>query len=299
VSSLHTPVLLQETLSFLQLKPNATVVDATLGDGGHAEAILEQTAPNGQLIGFDLDADALERARTRLTRFGRRVTFIHDSYRNLTSQLHAQGFHTLHAVLADLGVSSGELASSQRGFSFQTDGPLDMRMDPSRQTLTAAEIVNTWPEEQLLSILRTYGQEPAARALAERLVLERKKQNFQTTLQLAQAVERTTRGRRRGGIHPATRTFQALRIAVNDELSALTDFLPQAVAALEPAGRLVVISFHSGEDRIVKTAFKQFAAEKRGTILTKHVTKPARAEVLANRRSRSAKLRAFEKLTNI
>lgn len=297
--SRHTPVLLNETLSFLKLKPNATVVDATLGDGGHAAAILEQTAPHGQLIGIDLDADAIQRARERLQRFGQRVTFIHDSYRNLATQLHAQGIHTIHALLADLGVSSGELASAERGFSFQTDGPLDMRLDPSRQTLTAAEIVNTAPADQLLSILRSYGQEPAARVLAERLVLERQKQKFETTRQLALAVERITRGRRRGGLHPATRTFQALRIAVNDELGALTDFLPQAVAALEPGGRLVVISFHSGEDRIVKTAFRQFASDGLGTILTKHVTKPTRPEVLANRRSRSAKLRAFEKLTSL
>lgn len=293
----HTPVLLHETLSFLKLTPNATVVDATLGDGGHAEAILEQTAPNGQLIGIDLDTDAIRRAREHLSRFGQRVTFIHDSYKNLATHLHAQGIHTIHALLADLGVSSGELASTERGFSFQTDGPLDMRLDPSRQTLTAAEIVNTWPEAKLLSIFQTYGQEPAARALAEKLVLERKKQLFHTTFELVQVVKRVTRGGRHGTLHPATRTFQALRIAVNDELGGLTEFLPQAVEALEPGGRLVVISFHSGEDRIVKTAFKQFAADGLGTILTKHVIKPSRAEVLANRRSRSAKLRAFEKLS--
>lgn len=291
----HVPVLLTEALSYLNLQPNATVVDATLGQGGHAAAILRAIAPRGRLIGIDHDLDAVKRARENLAADADRLTIIHDSFRHLSSILNAQGIHAVHGILADLGLSSGQLGDSARGFSFQTDGPLDMRFDPSRQTLTAAEIVNTWPADKLFSILRDYGQEPAARALAARLVLERRKQNFKTTRQLALAVERITRGKRRGGIHPATRTFQALRLAVNDELGALKDFLPQALDSLKPGGRLVTISFHSGEDRIIKETFRAWDKAGRAHILTKHIIPPSRAEALANPRSRSAKLRAIER----
>ncbi len=308
----HTPVLLAETLALLDPQPGETFLDATVGAGGHAEAILEKLGPKGKLLGLDRDQSALSTTKKKFAADAR-VTLIHGSFERLEPIAQEHGFAPVDGIVFDLGLSSMELADAQRGFSFQVNGPLDMRFDQCHDTTTAADLVNRLSLAQLRSILFRYGEEPHAGRIASAIVRKRKKQKLSTTHHLLLAVldaVRTTPGR----IHPATRTFQALRIAVNRELEALTAALPQAIRLLKPGGRLAVISFHSLEDRIVKQYFRR---ESHGCIcppefpvcvcrhqasivlLTKKTMTPSQAEIEDNPRSRSAKLRGIKKRTSV
>ncbi len=303
----HVPVLLNEVLHYLQPRPGGTYIDATVGGGGHAEAILEASAPDGRLLGLDADPDALGRSHRRLHRFGRRVVLVQAYFDQLENIAHREGFVPADGVLMDLGVSSDQLEDAARGFSFLKPGPLDMRMDPSLPR-TAADLINTLDEGDLAYLIRRYGEEPHARRIARAIVRARP---IYTTTELADLVARVVPRRPRQRLHPATRTFQALRIAVNDELGALERALPQALRVLRPGGRLVVISFHSLEDRIVKQFFRREAQDcicpprqpvctcghkAQVRILTRKPVTPSPEEIERNPRSRSAKLRAVEKL---
>lgn len=303
---MHRPVLYNEIIHALQPGRGMRFVDATLGAGGHAWGLLQASQPDGVLLGMDVDPQALALASTRLAEFGRRFVPVQASYTGLSRQLVELGWESVHGVLLDLGMSSMQVDSPQRGFSFLADGPLDMRFDP-HSTLTAADLVNGLPESRLADLLHRYGEERRSRALARAIVAARP---LGTTRQLAQVVSAASPGFREG-IHPATRTFQALRIAVNGELEAIEAVLPQAVAALAPGGRLAVISFHSLEDRIVKLYFRQESRDcicpprqpvcncgHRAVIkeITRKPLQPGSEEVAANPRSRSARLRVAEKL---
>lgn len=298
----HIPVLLQAVLSFLQVRPGGVYIDGTVGGGGHAAAILDASAPDGRLLGIDRDPTALEVARKRLAPYGARVTLRHGSFAELA---HFAEFAPADGVLLDLGLSSLQLADPTRGFSFSQDGPLDMRFDPTGGGPTAADLVNTLSLKELTDILYRYGEERQARRIAAAIVAARP---IHRTSELAALIERTVG--RRGHIHPATRTFQALRIAVNRELEALEAALPQALDLLRPGGRLVVISFHSLEDRIVKQFLHRESRDcicppevpvcvcghrARVRVLTPKPVRPDNAEVTANPRARSARLRAAEK----
>ena len=273
-------------------------MDCTLGGGGHAEAILEATAPDGLLLGIDRDEEAIRRAGERLKQYGTRVRLLHEGFKNLGAILNRQGVQGVDGILMDLGISTLQLMDSERGFSFQKDGPLDMRMDRGAP-LTAAALVNSLSEPQLLQILFEYGEERWARRIARAIVHEREKSPVTRTLQLAdlirRAIPRAGRGQR---IHPATRTFQALRIAVNQELDQLSVGLTAAASFLNEGGRLCVISFHSLEDRIVKRTFKTLTQAKpaRFRLITKKPIVPGPDEIGINPRSRSAKLRALERI---
>ncbi len=303
----HLPVMVPEVLRVLDVRPGGSYVDGTVGLGGHAEAILE-AAPGGRLFGLDQDPSALEAARVRLARFGSGAVLAHGNFRDLESHARSAGFEAVDGVLLDLGVSSMQLDTPERGFSFQGDYALDMRMDPTSD-LTADDIVNTWDEEELANVIWRYGEERRSRSIARAIVARRP---VRGTRDLVNAIEQAVgRGRERQ-IHPATLTFQALRIAVNQELDSLEDALPQAHGLLDGAGaRLAVISFHSLEDRMVKDYFRlestdcvcpprtpQCVCGHVATLrlVTRRAMRPGPAEVAANPRSRSAKLRAAEAL---
>ncbi len=272
------------------------IVDGTLGLAGHARAILECLGADGCLIGFDKDSLALERSKEALASFGKRAIFIHDDFRNMAACLSRAGISGVDGILLDLGVSSPQLDEGGRGFSFKNDGPLDMRMD-CRSSLTAEEVVNVYPRPALLDILWKLGEERFARKIVERILEARARQRIRGTSELAAIIsEAVPPSYRYGRIHPATRAFQALRMTVNDEMGALEEFLSQALGCLKPGGRLVVISFHSLEDRRVKQAFKEWNSLEQGKILTKKPVMAEPDEIQGNPRSRSAKLRAFEKL---
>jgi len=291
----HIPVLLDEVLSHLDLKPGDDVADATLGGGGHASALLEAIGPTGRLLGIEWDARTLEGTRKSLERFGSRAMLVHGNYRNLDRFARACGIPSLDAVLIDLGYSSFQIDDPERGFSFRKDGPLDMRYDASGD-LTASDIVNGWSKQDLIRILRDYGEERAAGRIADTIVRDRERFMISSTAQLAAIVASAVPERSRGGkpkIHPATQAFQAIRIAVNDELGNAEAVLPEAARLLKPGGRLAVISFHSLEDRIVKRFFEE---SKELKALTARPITPSKAEIEANPRSRSAKLRIAQKI---
>jgi len=303
---MHIPVLYQEIIHALQPRRGCFYVDGTVGAGGHAEGILQASQPDGQLLGLDVDPQALSLAKDRLGVFGERAILIQASYVTLSEQVHHLGRDTVDGIVLDLGVSSIHLDTAQRGFSFQYDAPLDMRFDPD-QPVSAADLVNSLPEDALAELIYRYGEEHQARRVARAIVQARP---LLTTQQLSRVVAKVTSGGRTG-IHPATRTFQALRIAVNNELEALENGLPQAVNVLATGGRLAVIAFHSLEDRIVKGYFRR---ESRDCIcpprqpvctcghkavlreITRHPLRPSPAEVDENPRARSARLRVAEKL---
>src|SRR5437867_5955755 len=254
----HEPVLLREALEVLAVRPGGLWVDGTVGAGGHAEAILRATAPDGRLLACDRDAEALETARGRLGTFGERVLLRHADYRRLPALLDEIGAGPVSGVLLDLGISSLQLDDAGRGFSFQKDGPLDMRIDRLQPT-TAADLVNALPEERLAAILKEHGEENAATRIARAIARDRARAPVTTTRRLAEIVASAVGARGPSRIHPATRTFQALRIAVNRELDGLDRLIEQAVERLPPGGRIAVISFHSLEDRIVKRALRALA----------------------------------------
>jgi len=301
----HKPVLYHEIIHALQPKNAGQYVDGTLGGGGHARGILEASAPDGSLLGFDVDPQALALARETLAPYGQRARLIQKSYDTLAETLQEIDWDEVDGILLDLGLSSMQLDTPERGFSFQSDAPLDMRFDPTSPT-SAADLVNTLPQDELADLIYHYGEERASRRIAQAIVQARP---LQTTRQLAAVIEAVLP--RKGHIHPATRTFQALRIAVNRELDRVENVLPQAVAALRSGGRLAIISFHSLEDRIVKEFFRRESRDcicpPKQPICTcghqatlKEISRkpiiPGDAEIAANPRARSAKLRIVEKL---
>ena len=296
--SLHQSVLVSEVLEWLRPRTGKVYIDGTVGLGGHAARILESSAPDGRLIGFDKDEEALSEAHRVLSRFGERAMLIHDDFKNIPLYREAMGGKKAHGILLDLGVSSLQLNKAERGFSFLRQGPLDMRMD-RRSALTAKEIVNRFSPEKLLEILWTFGEERFARRIVSRLVEARSKKPIESTGELEAIVRKAVPARIRAGrrIHPATRTFQALRIAANGEMKSLESFLSTAPDLLEKEGRLAILSFHSLEDRAVKTAFRELRRQKAGRVLTPKPLSPSPEETDSNPRSRSAKLRVFEKMS--
>jgi len=299
----HTPVLLAEVLEWLRIRPEGIYVDATLGAGGHSAAIAERLSPGtisgrltGRLISLDRDAQALGIAQERLKEFASRVTLVHAPFSKIAEVVQELGLAKVDGVLADLGVSSMQLDRPERGFSFREAGPLDMRMssgEAAEDTLTAEEIVNRWPEKELADLLYREAEEHDSRRIARLIV---KARPIRDTAHLATVVAGARKQWGRQKLHPATKTFLALRIAVNREMEELGQFLYRTPATLNSGGRWVVLTYHSREDRPVKRAFQQ--GEKEGTlkVLTKHVIVPSEEEQEANPRSRSAKLRCAEKV---
>jgi len=286
----HAPVLADEVLADLALKAGMIVVDGTVGLGGHASRICEILGPSGHLVGLDRDPHALAHAKSRLQPAPCAVSLIHARYSEIASVLRAIRVDRIDACLLDLGVSSYQLEVPERGFSFSRNGPLDMRMDPTSGQ-TAAKLVSELSEAELADIFYHFGEERHARRIARSIVDARAKATINTTGDLAEIVRRTVHGR--GRIHPATRVFLALRIAVNDELGELERGLAAARDLLKATGRLAVLTFHSLEDRMVKNTFRAWCASGAFSLVHKKVTKPGRAEILANRRARSAKLRTI------
>ena len=281
-------------MGLLDPRPGQVVVDATLGSGGHAGEILKRIGPEGRLIGIDQDPEAIGRCRERLKGFSQ-VEFFQENFSDLDLVLHHLNLEAVDAVIMDVGLSTEQLESAERGFSFLKEGPLDMRMDPGRP-LKAGDLVNELSQEDLENIFRRYGEERWSRRIAGAILRERTRRPIETTAELVRLVEKAVPKRfQHGRLHPATRVFQALRIAVNGELQALETGLSKAFRALGPGGRLAVISFHSLEDRIVKRAFRGWAGEGRGRLLTAGPIQPACEELGRNPRSRSAKLRGIEK----
>ena len=279
--------MLAEVLELLAVKPGGLFVDGTLGLGGHAEELLRQSAPDGRLLGLDRDSETLALATERLQAFGARARFVHADYREIPSLLKGD---PADGILLDLGISSVQLDDPERGFSFQADGPLDMRMDRSHGE-TAAEVVNRLGEPELADLIFRFGEEPGSRRIAKAIATARRKARIRSTAELA-AIVRGAAPRPKPGLHPATRTFQAIRIRVNRELEGLGDTLAALARALKPGGRLAVIAFHSLEDREVKEAFRGIEHEGFRR-LTKKPLRPTDAEVARNPRARSARLRGL------
>jgi len=295
----HTPVLLREVLEWLRIKPEGTYIDATLGAGGHSAAIAQRLIsgaipgrPSGRLISLDRDAQAIELARERLKTFGATVTLVQSAFSRIATVAQELGLPHADGVLADLGVSSMQLDRAERGFSFREAGPLDMRMDRS-ETITAEEIVNRWQEKELADLLYRKGEEHDSRRIARAIVRARP---IRDTAHLATVVAGARKQRGRQRLHPATKTFLALRIAVNRELEELGQFLLRAPATLASGGRWVVLSYHSLEDRLVKRAFQEGERQGMLRVLTKHVIQAGEEEIGSNPRARSAKLRCAEKV---
>ncbi len=307
---MHVPVLLEEAVSRLVVDPDGVYVDCTVGAGGHLSYLAKRLSEKATVVGIDKDARVLEKARKNLSEIPLKVVLIHSDFRHLRAVLRATGINEVHGILLDLGVSSFQLDEAARGFSYQEEGPLDMRMDTEQQ-LSAWHLVNEWPEEHLVRIIWELGEERYARRIARQIIKEREIKPINTTSELVKIIKKAVPGKAKKDKHPARRTFQALRIAVNDELGALNEVLPQAVEVLVRGGRIAVITFHSLEDRIVKNFFKR---ESSGClcpadqpvctcnhqpclkILTKRPVTPAESELAANPRSRSAKLRVAEKI---
>lgn len=305
----HVPVMAREVGQFLNAGPHQRFLDGTMGGAGHSEQILIDSSPDGQVLGLDWDDEALVEARRRLARFQDRVTLRQSSFSAAREILSEIGWNSVHGVILDLGASSHQLRSEERGFSFHSQARLDMRMD-RRQSLDAYQIVNSFPATELEKILRTFGEERQARRIAWRIAEARRTKPLETAAELAQLIERV-KGSRAQGHHPATQSFQALRIAVNQELRHLELFLADGYELLKPNGRMVIISFHSLEDRLVKTAFRKWSRDclcpprtpichcgwnRKVTLLTRKPIVPSASEIESNPRARSAKLRAVERV---
>ena len=304
----HTSVLLEETISSLMVRPDGVYLDGTLGGAGHSSFIASKLT-TGHLYGFDQDEDAIKAASERLDEFKDNVTVIRDNYRNAVRILKEMGIKGADGIMLDLGVSSYQFDNCERGFSYNTDAPLDMRMD-MRKDLTAAVIVNEYPEEEIRRILRDYGEEKFAHQIASNIVKERSRHRIETTFELNEIIKNSIPAKFRAGGHPSRQTFQALRIACNEELDVLETSLDDMADFLNPGGRLSIITFHSLEDRIVKNAFKRFenpcicppnfpkcvcGRVSKGKVITRKPIIPTDDEIEANPRSRSAKLRVFER----
>jgi 16S rRNA (cytosine1402-N4)-methyltransferase len=302
----HATVLLEESIENLNIKPDGTYVDCTVGGAGHSLEIARRLGAKGRLVGIDQDDLALQAAGERLAPYQENVTLIRENFRNLKKTLYYRGFEEINGFLFDLGFSSPQVDDDERGFSYQTDAPLDMRMD-RRQKLTAHFIVNNWDEGEIVKVIRNYGEENWAKRIAQFIVKERSRKPIATTGELVEVIKAAIpAAARRSGPHPAKRTFQALRIAVNDELNLLKDALQDAIELLQPGGRICVISFHSLEDRIVKHLFRDLAQDcicpkdmpictcdvkPVVKIITRKATTPSEEELEKNPRARSASLR--------
>ena len=306
----HTSVLLHETVDGLNVRPDGTYVDATLGGGGHAFAVCSRLSAKGRFIGIDQDADAIRAAAERLEGFGEKVTIIRSNYRDMKPQLHKRGIDSVDGIVLDLGVSSYQLDTAERGFSYQIDTPLDMRMD-QRQKTTVRDIVNGYSEAELYRVIRDYGEDRFAKNIAKHIVAEREKEPIETTGQLNEIIRRAipVKIQKTSG-HPSKRTFQAIRIELNDELEVLKSSLDDMIDMLNPGGRICIITFHSLEDRIVKSAFRRnedpcicpadfpvcvCGRTSRGKVITRKPIFPSEEELASNSRSKSAKLRIFER----
>jgi len=293
----HIPVLAETLAEQISLPPDGVMVDATIGQGGHSLLLGRTLGPEGMILGLDIDEKSIRRAHLKLNDLACRVVCLHSNFSQISERVHAQGIEKVDFILADLGFSSVQMADEQMGLSFSANMPLDMRIDKRLKT-TAADIVNNADEKSLADLIYRFGQDRASRRIARFIVEHRQSQPVTTTAQLAAIVCRALGQRGRKGkfrIHPATRTFQALRIAVNSELENLEKLLEAAPSLLKSNGRIAIISFHSLEDRLVKNNFKQNEAAGRYRVITKKPIVPTRAEITANRRSRSAKLRIAEK----
>lgn len=307
----HTSVLLNETIEGLKIKPDGIYVDGTLGGGGHSFEIAKRLNDRGRLIGIDQDEAAIAAAGERLKDFGEKVTIVRSNYRNALSVLHDLGIEKVDGMMLDLGVSSYQLDTQERGFSYRYDAPLDMRMD-LRQTLTAKDIVNNYSETELFHIIRDYGEDKFAKNIAKHIALARAKKPIETTAELNEIIRAAIPAKMRAeGGHPSKRTYQAIRIECNKELEVLKESLEELISILNPGGRLCIITFHSLEDRIVKTAFKKAenpctcppsfpvcvcGKKSQGKVITGKPVLPCEEEMESNPRSKSAKLRIFEKL---
>ncbi len=306
----HKSVLLEETVNGLNIKPDGIYVDGTLGGGGHAFEVCKQLSDKGSFIGLDQDEAASEAAGIRLRDFGEKVTIVRSNYCDMKSQLHKLGIDKVDGIVLDLGVSSYQLDTAERGFSYRVDVPLDMRMD-RRQEMTAKDIVNTYSEMELYRIIRDYGEDKFAKNIAKHIVLEREKGSIETTGQLIEIIKRAIPMKiQKNGGHPAKRTFQAIRIELNRELDVLRDSLDEMIDMLNENGRICIITFHSLEDRIVKSIFRRnenpctcpshfpvcvCGNESKGKVITRKPILPSAEELEYNSRSKSAKLRIFER----
>ncbi len=306
----HKSVLLEETVDSLDIKPDGIYVDGTLGGGGHACEVCSRLSDKGRLIGIDQDADAIKAASGRLAPFGDKVTIVRSNYENIASVLSELGIEKVDGIYLDLGVSSYQLDTVERGFTYREDAPLDMRMD-QRNTQTAADIVNTCSEMDLYRIIRDYGEDKFAKNIAKHIVRVRAEKPFETTGELIEVIKAAIPAKVRAtGGHPAKRTFQALRIELNHELDVLNRSIDTMIDLLKPGGRLSIITFHSLEDRIVKTRFKNnenpcicppgfpvcmCGRESKGAVVTRRPIVPSEQEIEENKRSKSSKLRVFEK----
>ncbi|MBQ8982521.1 MAG: 16S rRNA (cytosine(1402)-N(4))-methyltransferase RsmH [Lachnospiraceae bacterium] len=307
----HKSVLLDETIENLNIKPDGIYVDGTLGGAGHSSEICRHLSKNGWLIGIDQDEDAITASRKRLTEFDNRVTIIRDNYCNMTSQLKELNIRGVDGIILDLGVSSYQLDAVSRGFTYRNDAPLDMRMD-NRQEKTAADIVNTYTEQDLYHVIRDYGEDPFAKNIAKHIVMRREQAPIRTTEELNEVIRAAIPAKvRKNGGHPSKRTFQAIRIELNQEMEVLTNSLDDMIDYLNPGGRLCIITFHSLEDRIVKTAFRRnenpctcppsfpvctCGKKPKGHVVSRKPILPSEQEIENNSRSKSAKLRVFEKI---
>lgn len=306
----HVSVLLDETIAGLNIKPDGIYVDGTLGGGGHAYEVLKRLSPKGRLIGIDQDGEALQAAGERLKEFEDKVTLVRDNYCEIERVLKDLNIEKVDGIVLDIGVSSYQLDNLERGFSYKSDAPLDMRMD-TRQVLTAADVVNTYSENELFKIIKDYGEDKFAKNIAKHIVLARKDKPFETTKELSEVIKRAIpmKVQAKGG-HPAKKTFQAVRIEVNRELTVLKESIDKMIEHLNPGGRICIITFHSLEDRIVKMKFREnenpctcppnfpvcvCGKESKGRVVTRKPIIPSDEEIKVNKRAKSSKLRIFER----
>lgn len=294
----HIPVLFQESIDALAIVPNGTYIDGTLGGAGHAAGIAKYLGPDGTLIGFDLDSDALVRAKKKLAHTSCKIILIQGNFRNIDTLLEEKEIGSVDGIFLDLGWSSFQIADATRGFSFQVDGPLSMMLkNPiGPEDITARDIVNTWDEKTLADMIYTYGDETASRKIARAIVATRKYQPIETTFDLVAVINSVLPRKPWMKTNPATKTFQALRITVNDEYQVIKEILAKGFDLVKPGGRFAIITFHSGEDRIVKNYFRDQAHAGYAKLITKKPITPSVEELAANPRSRSAQLRIIEKI---
>ena len=306
----HISVLLDETIDGLDIKPDGIYVDGTLGGGGHSYEILRRLSPKGRLIGIDQDGEALKAAGERLKKFENQITLVRSNYCEIDKVLKELNVEKVDGILLDIGVSSYQLDNLERGFSYKSDAPLDMRMD-TRQELTAADVVNTYSENELFKIIKDYGEDKFAKNIAKHIVLARKEKPLETTKELSEVIKRAIpmKVQAKGG-HPAKKTFQAIRIEVNQELTVLKESIDKMIDLLKPNGRICIITFHSLEDRIVKTMFREnenpctcppnfpvcvCGKKSKGKVITRKPIIPSEDEIEENKRAKSSKLRIFER----